>query len=246
MRTQTIYFSDQQALCVFPDEGSNLAQAISELGLNGRYPVIVLIGGEMDGQQADLTRRAIEMIAKTAHDMNAVVICAVGKDMGVMAEIGRIRWRQRYKFPLVGIAPEKLVTWPNGPHSTKFLWWGSKRWQLESHYSHFILVPGSQFGDESLWTTSAATLLSNGRQSVTILINGPEVSGKDIEVSLENRRPVIVLSNTERLADELARQAEGNSLITVLPVAAIHAIAEDLQAALSTNERSGESNLLSR
>jgi hypothetical protein len=232
MRAQKIYFPDQQALCVFPDERSNLAQAIEELGLKGRYPVIVLIGGEMDEQKADVTRRAIEMIARIAEDMNAVILCG-GTDMGVMAEIGRMRWRKRYKFPLVGIAPEELVTWPSGPHSTKVLWWGSKRWQLESHYSHFILVPGSQFGDESPWIVSAATLLSNGRQSVTILINGGEVSRKDIQLSLENGRRIIVLSRTGRLADELARQPVRNNLMTVLPVNAEKSIAEVLQAALS-------------
>jgi hypothetical protein len=235
MRTQKIYFPDQQALCVFPDERSHLAQAIEELGLKGRYPVIVLIGGEIDEGHADLSRRAIETIAKTAQSMNAVVICG-GTDMGVMAEIGRIRWRKRYKFPLVGIAPEELVTWPSGPHNTRFLWWGSKRWQLESHYSHFILVPGSQFGDESPWISSAATLLSNGRQSVTILINGGEVSRKDIQLSLENGRQIIVLSRTGRLADELARQPARNNLMTVLPANAEKSIAEVLEAALSIYE----------
>jgi len=144
----------------------------------------------MDGQQADRTRRVIEMIAKTAQYMNAVIICG-GINTGVMAEIGRIRGQKRYKFPLVGIVPEQLVTWPSGPHSKNFLWWGNKRWRLESHYSHFILVSGSQFGDESPSINSAATLLSNGHQSVTILISGGEVARKDIQLSLENGRQVI-------------------------------------------------------
>src|SRR6266540_3525075 len=148
MRTQEIYFSDRQALCVFPNERSNLAQAISELDLKGRYPVIVVVGGEMDEKQAKVTRQAIETISKVAEDMNAVVICG-GTDMGVMAEIGQIRSQHSYKFSLVGVAPEELVTWPGGPHNTKFLWMGKQRWQLESHYSHFILVPGSELGDES-------------------------------------------------------------------------------------------------
>ena len=141
MRTQTINFPDQQTLCVFPAERSNLAEAISELGLKDHYPVIVLIGGEVDEKQVDITRRAIEMISRIAEDMQAAVICG-GTDMGVMAEIGRIRSRESYKFPLIGVAPEELVTWPGGPSDTKFLWWGKQRWQLESHYSHFILVPG--------------------------------------------------------------------------------------------------------
>ncbi|HLO17818.1 MAG TPA: hypothetical protein VK206_23510 [Anaerolineales bacterium] len=240
MRTQTINFPDQQALSVFPAERSNLGQAISELGLNGHYPVIVLIGGEIEERQADATRRAVEMIARTAEDMSAVVICG-GTDMGIMAEIGQIRWRKRYKFPLVGITPEELVTWPGGPPNTKFLWLGKQRWQLEPHYSHFILVPGSQFGDESPWIVDAATLLSKDQQSVTILINGGEVSRKDIQLSLENGRRVIVLSRTGRLADELARQPARNNLMTVLPVSAEKSIAEVIQAALWINERNGES-----
>lgn len=43
--------------------------------------------------------------------------------MGVMAEIGQMRWKSENTFPLVGIAPEGLVLWPGDLHSTKFLWW---------------------------------------------------------------------------------------------------------------------------
>ena len=149
--------------------------------------------------------------------------------MGVMAEIGRIRSRNGYKFPLVGVTPEELVTWPGGPHSGKFLGWGEKRWQLESHYSHFILVPGRQFGDESPWIIDTAALLSKGHRSVTILINGGEVSRKDIDLSLEKGCPVIVLSRTGRLADELARQPERHKLISVIPVHAEQRIVEAMR-----------------
>ncbi len=235
MRTQKIDFPDQQTLCVFPGERSELAQAISELRLDGGYPVIVLIGGGVEEKQAAVTRRAIQTISKTAEDMNALIICG-GTDMGVMAEIGQARLRNDYKFPLIGVAPEALVTWADGPHSTKFLWWGTQRWQLESHYSHFILVPGSQFGDESPWIVDTATTLSKGHQSVTILINGGEVSRKDIELSLENGCPVIALSGTGRLADELSRQPNRNELITVIPANAEQRIVEVIQALLSVNE----------
>jgi hypothetical protein len=237
MRTQTINFPDRQTLCVFPDERSDLAQAISELGLKDQHPVIVLIGGGIDKREALLTRQAILSVSKIAESMNAVIVCG-GTDMGVMAEIGQMRWRKSYHYPLVGVAPEALVTWPGGPRSTKFLWWGEKRWQLEPHYSHFILVPGSQFGDESPWIVDTATILSKGNRSVTVLINGGEVSRKDIELSLEQGRPVIALSRTGRLADELSRQPDRDKLITVVPANAEERIVEIVQAALSVDERS--------
>jgi chloramphenicol 3-O-phosphotransferase len=128
MRTQKINFPEQEVLCVFPSERSDQVQAISVLRLDDGYAVIVLIGGEIDEQQADATRRAINTVADIANNLNAVIICG-GTDMGIMAEIGQIRWKSGYTFPLVGIAPEKLVTWTDGPHTTKFLLWGEKRWQ---------------------------------------------------------------------------------------------------------------------
>jgi hypothetical protein len=232
-----ISFLEQQALCVFPGERSDLEEALSRLGLEDYQPVIVLIGGNIDQLQAVATRRAIKTISRIAEDMNAIVICG-GTDMGVMAEIGQIRWRNRYKFPLVGMTPEELVAWPGGPRNTKFLWWGKQRWQLESHYSHFILVPGSQFGDESPWIVDTATILSKGHGSVTILINGGEVSRKDVDLSLEHGRPVIALSRTGRLADELSRQPNRHKLITVAPANAEQRIVELVQTALSVMDGS--------
>ena len=236
MRTQKINFPDQEVLCVFPGERSELAQAISELRLNDGYPVIVLIGGSIDKHEADATQHAIQVIAKVAEDMQAVILCG-GTDMGVMAEVGRIRKQSQYKFPLIGIAPEKLVTWTDGPHSTKFLWWGTQRWLLEPHYSNFILVPGNEFGDESPWIVDAATIFSKGHHAVTILINGGEVSRKDIDLSLGMGRPVLALSRTGRLADELSREPNRNKLITVVPANAEQRIIEVLQAALSVQKK---------
>ena len=204
------------------------------MGLESGRPVIVLIGGQFDEQQTDAIRRAILLICEVAEEQNAIVICG-GTDMGVMAEMGQIRSRQEDKFPLVGVAPEAMVTWPGGPHNAKFLGWGEKRWQLEPHYSHFILVPGSQFGDESPWIIDAATQLSKDHTSVTILISGGEVSRKDIELSLEMGRPVIALSRTGHLADELARQPNRHKLITVIPVHAEQRIVETIQATLTNN-----------
>jgi hypothetical protein len=240
MRIQTIYFPpNRQTLCVFPNKPENLPQALSDLGLKEHYPVIVLIGGEIDKKQAAVTQQAIHTISRIAQNLRAVVICG-GTNMGIMAEIGHIRRRNHHNYPLVGIAPEQLVTWPRGPKSTKFLWWGKERWQLETHYSHFVLVPGDKFGDESPWIFDAATVLSQGHQSITILINGGEVSRQDIELSLEKGRPVIVLSGTGRLADELAVPPVRNELITVVPANSEPQIMKAVQEALSVHEKKPE------
>ena len=215
MRTQTIQFPDRKTLCIFPTERSQLDEALTKLNLESGYPVIVLIGGAIDKLKASATLRAIQTIAKLAHEKKILLICG-GTDMGVMAKIGQVRSQNAYTFPLIGITLEDLVSWPDGPQSTKFLWWGRDRWQLEPHYPYFILVPGDHFGDESPWINDAARIFSQGKQSVTILINGGEISRKDIQFSLEEGRQVIALSHTGRLADEISQDFERNGLITVV------------------------------
>ncbi len=242
MRTQKISFPDQPALCVFPQDRSELAQAITELHLNGSHPVIVLIGGEIEEEYTAVTNHAIHTISRVAEEIGALVVCG-GTDMGVMAEIGQARWRDHYKFPLIGMAPEELVSWPGGPSSIKFLWWGKKRWPLADHYSRFILVPGSQFGDESSWIVEAASILSTGHRSVTILINGGEISRKDIELSLANGRPVIALSGTGRLADELANRPERHKLLTIVPANIEQRIVDEIKATLTGSASNMELNL---
>jgi hypothetical protein len=236
MLTQKIYLPEGQAACVFPNQPEDLAKTISTLDLEDGYPVIVLIGGNIPERQATVTSGAIQTLARVAEEMSALVICG-GTDMGVMAEIGQTRQQNGYKFPLVGITLRALVTWPGGPPSRHFLWWGKKRWKLAPYYSHFILVPGTEFGDESPWIVDAATHLSKGHRSVTVLINGGDVSRKDIELSVASGRPVIALGGTGRLANDLASEPRQN-LITVVPGNAENRVYEAVRAAISGAEQS--------
>lgn len=78
MRTQKIDFPTRQLPGVFPTQLTDLGQALAELHLNKSHPVIVLIGAEIDGPQADATRQAIQTISRIAHDGTALVICGAG------------------------------------------------------------------------------------------------------------------------------------------------------------------------
>ena len=67
---------------------------------------------------------------------------------------------------------------------------------------------------------------------MTVLINGGEISRKDIQLSLERGRPVIALSRTGRLADEISRDFDRNGLITVVSGNADERISEAIRALL--------------
>ena len=221
------------ALCALPNDIDELEQALNQMGLVDR-PVIVLIGGHILPEHANITLQAIEVIAKAAEVLDAALICG-GTDVGVMSAIGKSRSRNSYQFPLIGVAPEGIVTWPEGPRNTSspFLS-GNEREQLESHHSHFILVPGSQFGDETKWIVRAATMIAAGRnKSVTVLVNGGKVSQMDVEEGLNAGRPLLVLAGTGRLADDIANYPVKSNLIKIVPAHNRRLLAEILRTMLS-------------
>jgi hypothetical protein len=211
-----IFGKNNHAQCALPNDIEELEQAVAQMGLVDR-PVIVLIGGHIFPEHANITNQAIDVLAKTAEALDAAVICG-GTDVGVMSAIGKSRGRSGYQFPLVGIAPEGSVTWPEGVRSGGLIPTTGEREQLEPHHSHFMLVPGNQFGDETKWISRAASMIAGARhQSVTVLVNGGKVSQMDVEEGLSVGRPLIVLSGTGRLADEIASRPIKNNLIRIIP-----------------------------
>jgi hypothetical protein len=77
-------------------------------------------------------------------------------------------------------------------------------------------------------------MIAVGRnRSVTVLANGGKVSQKDVEEGLRANRPLIVLSGTGRLADEIANHNARNSLIKVVPAHNRRLLAETLKTMLT-------------
>ena len=83
---------------------------------------------------------------------------------------------------------------------------------LDPNHTHFVLVPGSKWGDESPWIAKLATVLSGGNPSLTILVNGGEISRLDVENSLVTDRPVLALKGSGRLADELVKDTHSTQI----------------------------------
>lgn len=226
-----IFAKSSHALCALPNDIEELEQAVTQMGLVD-HPVIVLIGGHIFPENASITNQAIEVIAKTAEILDVSIISS-GTDVGVMTAMGKSRGRNGYQFPLVGISPEGSVTWPEGPRSGTPLHTGNEREQLEPHHSHFILVPGNEPGDETKWIVRAATMITKGRhKSVTVLINGGKSSQQDVDEGLQANRPLIVLSGTGRLADEIASRSVKNSLIKIIPAHNRRLLSETLRMML--------------
>jgi SLOG in TRPM, prokaryote len=145
----------------------------------------------------------VDGLAPLAERCGAAVIDG-GTDAGVMRLMGQARTAIGASFPLIGVAPAARVAIPGGSAS-------SPGTPLEPHHTHMLLVPATDWAAGARWLSWAAALLAGNARSVTILVNGGEVAFEDVALSIQARRPVVVVAGTGRTADVLAAAAAGET-----------------------------------
>lgn len=173
-------------------ENSEIPEALNQLGIPHPKPVIVLVGGASGIGWLDKfpMRKAIGIITKLAEETQSIVLDG-GTQVGIMKEIGRQRKREKLSFPLIGVVFDNLII-KEEPKSI-----------LDPNHTHFFLIPGDDWGDESAWISRIATSIAGDNKSITILVNGGNISRTDVEYSLLENRPVFIMRGTGRLADEI-------------------------------------------
>lgn len=171
---------------------SEIDRALDTLQIPHPSSVIVLVGGAGGIGWFDISpmRKAVGIVARLAEETQSVVIDG-GTQAGIMTEIGKQRKSKGYSFPLIGVVFDKLIT-KEEPASI-----------LDPNHTHFFLIPGNNWGDESSWISKIATHVTGNYKSITVLINGGNISRQDVEHSLLEKRPTFVIRGTGRLADEI-------------------------------------------
>ena len=185
----------------------DLPVALDKIGLHSKCPTLVIVGGASGISQADMSRLQrlfVEAIAPIAQDLGVAVVDG-GTDAGIMRFIGQARTAIRCTFPLLGVAAVGTVILPDVLPPC------SDAAPLEPHHTHFVLVPGSKWGDESPWLARIASVLSEGFPSVTVVVNGGEITFRDVSYSVQADRPVVTLDGTGRTADKLAAALRGEA-----------------------------------
>jgi len=204
---QVLEFGDGHAARVArPRRLADVAAAVGEFGLAGGRRVLVVVGGAsgLDEPAKERLRPLFsQVLVPVARAWNAVVVDG-GTDSGVMQLLGQAVGRGQASFPLVGVAVDKQVSLPGDAAESRGLT------ALERNHTHFVLVPGSSWGDESPWLARVATEIAAGAPSVTVLIDGGEIALKDAANSVAAGRPVLAIKGTGRAADRIAAALDGN------------------------------------
>lgn len=199
--------SGQTALAIRVEQQAELPDALEAIGLGGSRSVLVVVGGASNISEADflrIQRLFTEVLAPIAESLGAYVVDG-GTDAGVMRLMGEARTQIGAKFALIGVTPESKVALPNQQESTADLT------PLEVNHTHFVLVPGNNWGAESPWISRVATVLANNAASLTVLLNGGEITFDDAFSSVNTGRLVVVIAGSGRTADILADALRGKA-----------------------------------
>jgi len=190
------------------NQPAELPNALRKLGLHHSCPVLVVVGGAgklTDDEMTRLRPLFVEVLAPLAEALGACVADG-GTYSGVMHLMGQARTETQASFPLVGVAATGTVALPDTPLPRP------DATPLEPNHTHFVLVPGSEWGDDSPWLPRVVSVLAKGAPSVTVVINGGENTWKDVSESVEAGRRVIAVAGSGRAADMLVGALRGETV----------------------------------
>jgi hypothetical protein len=148
--------------------GAPIEEIIAALQLPAYDEVIVVIGWAdafsklAEPQQARLAQLCTRGIARAAISSNALVIDG-GTESGIMELMGQGVADRGHKTALIGIAPRGAVTFvgDSNPPSIRTTNDGQQvnPVNLDANHTHFVLVPGDDFGAESSMIAAIAKAL---------------------------------------------------------------------------------------
>jgi hypothetical protein len=186
-------------------EVTELPAAMEALGLHPPRPTVVVVGGAAGLEEAriDGLRPVFTTgIAPVMQRYGAVGVDG-GTPFGVMRLFGEARAATVPAFPLVGVVAAGPVQLPRGQA------FAHAETVLEAHHTHFVVVPGDNWGDEAPWIARTATVLAGATPSITVLTNGGQIAYSDVRHSVEARRRVVVIAGSGGTADVFANALAG-------------------------------------
>lgn len=203
LRKQVIRFPNgntAQAV-IFPIDAS-ITDLVYRLNLPQPGALIMIAGGAsqmLKSTGAQLSTLFTNGIAHIASSLDALIIDG-GTQAGVMALIGLGVAHQRHKPTLLGVAPAGTVIYP-GKSTNKI---NSQAAPLDPNHSHFVLVETDEWGGETETMYELARVFSQHSPSLALLVNGGSIAKSEVLCNVRQRRPIIIIEGSGRLADELA------------------------------------------
>jgi hypothetical protein len=216
LESQEIIFeyNKNKAFLIKTTTTDSVENIISTLHLqSSRLKSIILIfggaSGNIDTSESSTTMlfQILDNVLKYASDNDAIIIDG-GTKSGIMEIVGqRASIIDLAKKPIIlGVAPEGLISLTKSIKKEDKDDDKDDKVLLDPNHSHFVLVEGHRWGDETIKLFEIASILAenNGIPIVALLAGGGEISKKEILFCINKSWPIIVIEKTGYLADEIA------------------------------------------
>lgn len=159
-------------------------------------PVLVVIGSA-----AEITQLETEQLGALIRDVvvpiaeeYGVTIVDGGTDAGVMRLLGDAHAELRgSRCKLVGVAPRGKVEPSDACDAVA----------AEPNHTWLVLAPGAEWSSELTLLADLSERLAGDARPVVLVLGGGKGTRKEFELAVRRRWPVLLVSGTGRLADEL-------------------------------------------
>lgn len=203
-----------RAVVVAPDADG--AGILARLGVPPAKAVLAVTGGTAEGTATPALAAAfVDGVGRTIIEEGWTAVTGA-TDAGVFTLLGRAAEAagRPPPAPWIGVAPLDLVRWPGGPPRPE-----AETHPLEPHHSHFVLVEGDEWGDETpAQLAVTAALGAGGAPSAVVIAGGGAIARGEIVGHARAGRPILVLRGSGRLADDLAGvSGAGEDLRAIVP-----------------------------
>jgi SLOG in TRPM, prokaryote len=204
LKVQDIYFPNGNcARAIFSPMDTNPVELLAYLNIPLFQPFFMIAGGALDMEEhlsPPLTHLFADGIANLAMTLDALIIDG-GTHTGVMELMGLGIAKQAHKTPLLGVSPHGCVTYPGKPLTSV----EKDAVLLDPNHSHFVLVESDEWGGETETMYKLAQMFSQSHPSVAFLINGGHIAQKEVLYNVRQKRPIIVIGGSGRVADQIIR-----------------------------------------
>ena|SRR5579885_83044 len=201
----TLQFSiGTQARTVTMPQGADIAAIRAALDLPPARGVLAFNGGTArlsDDLSARLGQVVQDGVARVAAEEQLTLVTGA-TDAGVFTLLGQGLARWGRTAPCIGVTVASLVTLPGAPTE-------QDRATLEPHHSHFVLVEGRDWGDETATMYALVASLGERVPSVLVFASGGKILRNEVVANVRQHRPIIAIAGSGRFADELAAVVRG-------------------------------------
>jgi SLOG in TRPM, prokaryote/SMODS and SLOG-associating 2TM effector domain 1/Protein of unknown function (DUF4231) len=201
-RKQIIFPNGNVAWVVIPPKNAGYPEILQALTIQQAKALVLVIGGAKnldDSRKATLYPLFSNGIASTAAELGAFIIDG-GTRSGVMEMMGQAVAEQERQSVLLGVAPEDKVTYQSQPADEP----ADGKTPLDPNHSHFVLVKGGKWGDETATMFGLVKELAQDAPVVTVLAGGGDIAKQEVLRSVRQGWPVIVIAGSGELADLIA------------------------------------------